>query len=785
MGVIREPYLKIEPAVWTDRTDITPGKIELPIRTYLAIVTLVDPTTGVETVLPYTKTNQLKIYSMDDNIFVTSLEDPDTHEQYNVLIGIREGSATICAYWYDSELETHALVATGENEIIVYEPWFRENYWRMLSEYDIQTIGANKYDPTAVPRQCTYADQTLRACFEMYDILWAYNKDMAEINDPMTAKNRFLDSIGVSRGLARTDFSIDGTEMQYFANRLYRELLNNLYDLLRVRGTRLSYEMFFGALGYDIDLYEFWYNAAGQLVEIDPDSPEASSFNIYDLDGRLLSEDGASQEDPRRMAGPGNAYNFCSKSPYIRPVLTPRTGYEFVGSSWSSSQKALIDRYLEFLRPMHIQYLGETLSVDISSMGELLFNTISEYLEENVPWPPVFLSIGNQGQIDTRAPIKYDQFVQNADPYIYGSQAYSELPYNYFATRVMNENFETATAEIDEGPIWLNPENVLVDDTNAATIEVPSGGNTSLLLMTESVDKSTTGYWYPWKYGARPVRIVYTVYFDQADALDGVTLIFESGLIVNGTAITTSEQEWLVPAVTTPGAQSHTFSAQTLPTNPYAEWDELATAWTNISIRNDHETTNTNVSVYYIEAVVEYVPMSLTGQALPADPGRLDYDGINSGGTWHRPALTQLDIDMGISESGGGLFVETMWRVAGPNSGQTELNRSFSEQFLYSVPLLISDIITTYVKYDRATPDKYEGPLKYDEGYMLLDFIPPDSTRAFGVTCYNIKAFQDMYNNMIAQGSTDTQARAIMVELPQYKGTTNKIFDDILASQPI
>ena len=302
------PFIRIEQIAWVYNTDehpvldssITSGRMDLITQKYQVKCTLVNSTTEE---IELTNDGQLNIKSMDDNIFVENLID-DTEMVIGInLYAVREGTAEVWAYY---TTETGSIV-TGMREIVVYNPWFRDNYWRLLGEYDGSAIGTG-----------TYADMLMQSIMEMFDMLWAYGADLDEITDPIFAKKKFIDTIGKSIGFPRTDFSTDGTPSEYAANKLYRELIANLWDLLSLRGTRLSYEMFFGALGYDIELLEFWYNEEGNLVEIDPYeySGGISTFHLYDTVGRLISED-AVTSDPRSKSAPGNPYNYCGeKSAY-------------------------------------------------------------------------------------------------------------------------------------------------------------------------------------------------------------------------------------------------------------------------------------------------------------------------------------------------------------------------------------------------------------------------------------------------------------------------------------
>ena len=333
-------------ASYTQDSSVT-GRMELPLLKYRLKAVLVT-SLGVETEIPHT--SNLVVKSMDDNIFVEIVKDNNEVITDINLYAVREGTAEIWIYY---TLPGGSLI-TSTREIVVYNPWFRDNYWKLLGEYDANEIGTG-----------TYADILMQSVMEMFDVLWAYGADLNEITDPIFAKKKFVDTIGKSIGFPRTDFQDDGTPAEYAANKLYRELIANLWDLLALRGTRMSYEMFFGALGYDLELLEFWYNEDGNLVEIKPYNDADSTFYIYDETGKLINENQMTGTDPRVKASPDNAWNYCCKSPYIKPVFTPKDGYDLQGG-YSISQRNVIKRYLEFLRPEHVKYLSEVIGISIT-----------------------------------------------------------------------------------------------------------------------------------------------------------------------------------------------------------------------------------------------------------------------------------------------------------------------------------------------------------------------------------------------------------------------------------
>ena len=70
-----------------------------------------------------------------------------------------------------------------------------------------------------------------------------------------------------------------------------------------MRGTQLAYEIFFRALGYFIELQEFWYDVDGNLIEINPTDESKSTFFAYNTYGELIDPIPYPRRDPRYFFG--------------------------------------------------------------------------------------------------------------------------------------------------------------------------------------------------------------------------------------------------------------------------------------------------------------------------------------------------------------------------------------------------------------------------------------------------------------------------------------------------
>lgn len=318
----------------TIRQDYGAHKIE-------AVIIDTDGTTEIPIAL-----NNITITSFDTAAIIQKKSDG------YYLIPMREGSAYLRAYY--NKTGDDSIVE--DTEIVVYGSFFSENYTKFFSSYDIGVIESNKK-----------LQGLFYTCMEFFDILHAYAKEAMYNSDPVNVKWRFLSSLGETYGFDRFVFP-DGNDVnENLSERLYRELLNNLFDLLEIRGTPLAYELFFNAIGCDIDLLEFWYDDNSNLVEINPYNESASTYLTYDANG-IQVESNVLTIDPRAKVSTAYAYNKNNKSNYVKPVITQKSGL-----AYTVSQQTIIRSYLEFLRPLHIKYLSESFGINITTKNDQLW----------------------------------------------------------------------------------------------------------------------------------------------------------------------------------------------------------------------------------------------------------------------------------------------------------------------------------------------------------------------------------------------------------------------------
>ena len=312
-----------------------------------------------------TATIQINVIKSDDTATdVTS--DPNTsifsqdgeyiffNPDDNTVTFKKEGSGILKAIYINSEGKK--FVTT--QEFVVYETWFKDNYINYLvSSFDKNLLESN-----------TLARIIMDTCMEMMDVFYAYVKDLEVVDNFKGGKSKFLNLVAQNIGFERIDFESVDTSDEEKSNETFRELLSNILDLVGIRGSVLSYHLFFGALGYDVELQEFWWDDEGNLIEIDPKDDTQSTFYAYRTDGTAVDDPQIPRPDPRRFSDPNGDVFINSKSNYLRALLSVKNvDIAPDPGTFTEKKRNIIKQYLEYLRPSHMQYMQEIISATLGS----------------------------------------------------------------------------------------------------------------------------------------------------------------------------------------------------------------------------------------------------------------------------------------------------------------------------------------------------------------------------------------------------------------------------------
>lgn len=302
------------------------------------------------TVVDVTNNVNTSIFTLDDNV---------VFDQTTKIIHFnKEGTGALKAVYTNSFGESFSF----EQKFVVYNVFFKDNYINhFVSSFEKLKLSKNKK-----------LKIMMDTMMEMMDILYAYNVDAKLLNSFSGVKSEFLDLLGQNVGFERIDYESVNTSEEDSANKVYKEILSNIFDLLNIRGTNLAYDLFFNAIGYNINLQEFWYNDNSELIEINPYDDTLSSFYRYDTNGVNLDSPPFANKDPRRFISNDNVFKN-NKSNYVRPILSSiNTDFAPSPSSFTTRKRNVIKEYLEYLRPSHVQYIQELIAATVTPIPETL-----------------------------------------------------------------------------------------------------------------------------------------------------------------------------------------------------------------------------------------------------------------------------------------------------------------------------------------------------------------------------------------------------------------------------
>jgi hypothetical protein len=378
---------------------------------------------GEVNITNYYPNDSLNIFSLDNNFYII----PNSNDGEKIeILAKSEGSGIIKAsFIYEGEVFYYS------KQFICHGSFFKDNYMTyLIPGLDSYNLSKNQF-----------VKSIFDTLMEMLDILYAYNEDLKMISSFKEGKSKFISLLAQNVGLERIDFTQINTKYEYVNDETFREIIGNIFDLLTVRGTKLAYELFFGALGYNTSIQEFWYDKNGDLIEINSDDESLSTFYAYNTDGTLLDNPPLPRDDPRkdnilfsndyndfgnyvRMTDtngnilfsdennnfgnyiritdasgnisyqPKSGISFTpktnsydqnvfknNKSNYIRVIFNSSYNDQYFENplDFSPEKKLIIRRYLDFLRPSHIQYILESFNLDFGGgigTGSNLINDI-------------------------------------------------------------------------------------------------------------------------------------------------------------------------------------------------------------------------------------------------------------------------------------------------------------------------------------------------------------------------------------------------------------------------
>ena len=145
--------------------------------------------------------------------------------------------------------------------------FFAKNYQLFIPDFDYQEILNNDKVKLLQEAFMVEFDKFTQIIDELYDIV-----DINKIPD------KFLRYLGTLIGFERQDF-------QLISDISFRELLKNMIEIYRIKGTNFSIELFINFLGFNVILNEYWFDKRyyDNNILINPytQATEKDSFGFY------------------------------------------------------------------------------------------------------------------------------------------------------------------------------------------------------------------------------------------------------------------------------------------------------------------------------------------------------------------------------------------------------------------------------------------------------------------------------------------------------------------------
>lgn len=249
----------------------------------------------------------------------------------------------------------------------VTDNFYEKNIWQFIPEYDRDLMLEEpkiKLFMESIGRKLDQLEDKLTRLQDVYDI--------DEVPDEM------LDHLGQMLGYEKEDFSL--------SNVSFRELLKNIIEIYKIKGTNYSFSFFFKFLGFNVNLKEFYFNRNVQnpesfpgvdvenveyylttknpIFETEWGNPASNleqirSLDDWDLECDLLVEAGCS--NPINYMLGRETYNNDGLTWHKNPWTFFKTNlieYElnpfFEKVNLTSSDNETIKKYIKFLSPTYL-----------------------------------------------------------------------------------------------------------------------------------------------------------------------------------------------------------------------------------------------------------------------------------------------------------------------------------------------------------------------------------------------------------------------------------------------
>jgi hypothetical protein len=140
--------------------------------------------------------------------------------------------------------------------------FFYENYYKFIPQYDFSAISSD-------PKKKLFIDALMRQ-FDKFSSIIA---DISDVVDIDNVDENYLDYLAQLLGYERV-------EQEIVSNLTLRELVKNITEVYKIKGTNYSFDLFFSLLGFDVTIKEYWFDKRmnDAYLGVNPETGESSKL---------------------------------------------------------------------------------------------------------------------------------------------------------------------------------------------------------------------------------------------------------------------------------------------------------------------------------------------------------------------------------------------------------------------------------------------------------------------------------------------------------------------------
>jgi len=152
----------------------------------------------------------------------------------------RDDIASICGKSYIEGYMYRQVIYTFKYSTI--KIFFRQNYSKFMPDYDFTVINSQ-------PKMKLFIEAFMR----VYDRFANIVDEIYNLVDVDKTPEKYLNYLAQAIGYEREDNNL-------LNNVSFRELIKNIVEVYKIKGTNYSFELFFNFLGFQAELKEYWFD---------------------------------------------------------------------------------------------------------------------------------------------------------------------------------------------------------------------------------------------------------------------------------------------------------------------------------------------------------------------------------------------------------------------------------------------------------------------------------------------------------------------------------------------